>query len=153
MFVIDTLLANPYRALDDWGFITKIDSSSLRLAPIYDFGGSLLPLLSDEEMKVFLNTENRTADKTYISKFFPKLSCSVEAHNKKEDIFRLLDSEYREDCTAALNRILPKMDMKKISDILDDTPIISEIRRNFLKKCITERNEFILNEAYAAGIR
>ena len=151
MFVIDTLLANPYRALDDWGFITKIDSSSLRLAPIYDFGGSLLPLLSDEEMKAFLNTENRTAEKTYISKLFPKLP--VEAHNKKEDIFRFLDSKYREDCTAALNRILPKMDMKKISDILDDTPIISEIRRNFLKKCITERNEFILNEAYAAGIR
>jgi hypothetical protein len=142
MFIIDTLLANPYRALDDWGYIVKMDSSGLRPAPIFDFGGSLLPLLSDEKMNDFLNSNFRK--ETFILKCFPKIS--IKSNDKRTDLLGILASEYQADCTAALKRILPRIDMKKISGILDDTPMIFEVRRDFLKKYIAEREELIYSK-------
>ena len=45
-------------------------------------------------------------------------------------------------------RIVPLVDLNKINDIIDKTPEISEIRKEFYKKIIKERYEKILLKTY-----
>ena len=42
----------------------------------------------------------------------------------------------------------PKIDMKKIYRIIDETPYISEIRKKFYKKILKMRYEMILKVCY-----
>ena len=51
-FIIDALIGNTDRHNGNWGFLinSNNDAKSLRIAPVYDCGSSLYPLLSDEEL-------------------------------------------------------------------------------------------------------
>ena len=55
--------------------------------------------------------------------------------------------EYK-DCNDALLRIMPKINIDKIISIIDNTPYISEIRKQFYKTMLSERYEKILIPAY-----
>ena len=54
-FVVDALVGNFDRHTGNWGYILK--DNQLSLAPIYDFGSSLLPQLSDEGITEIENNE------------------------------------------------------------------------------------------------
>lgn len=45
-------------------------------------------------------------------------------------------------------RIVPLIDLNKINNIIEQTPEISEIRKEFYKKIIKERYEKILLKTY-----
>ena len=45
-------------------------------------------------------------------------------------------------------RIVPLIDLNKINNIIEQTPEISEIRKEFYEKIIKERYEKILLKAY-----
>ncbi len=57
------------------------------------------------------------------------------------------------DLNDALLRIYPKIDMKKINSIIDETPYISDTRKEFLKKPILFRKENIPDKAYKKLIK
>lgn len=52
------------------------------------------------------------------------------------------------DCTDALQRIVPHINIDEISKIIDETPGISDIRKTFYKTMISERYNQILLEPY-----
>lgn len=52
------------------------------------------------------------------------------------------------DCNKALKRILPKIDMDKIDKIVDETPSISDLQKEFYKTMLRERKERILDFSY-----
>ena len=51
-------------------------------------------------------------------------------------------------CNEALKRIVPKIKMEEIMNIIDNTPYISEIRKEFYKTMIDRRYKEILLPAY-----
>ena len=51
-------------------------------------------------------------------------------------------------CNEALKRIVPKIKMEEIMNIIDNTPYISEIRKEFYKTMIDRRYKEILLTAY-----
>ena len=51
-------------------------------------------------------------------------------------------------CNEALKRIVPKIKMEEIIGIIDNTPYISEIRKEFYKTMIDRRYKEILLPAY-----
>ena len=55
IFIVDTLIGNVDRHLGNWALILK--DNKYRLSPVYDCGSSLHPLLSEEEIKKILNTD------------------------------------------------------------------------------------------------
>ena len=52
------------------------------------------------------------------------------------------------DCNRALFEIFPRIDMKKVDEIIDNTPYISDVRKNFYKIILSKRYEMILKPAY-----
>ena len=47
-----------------------------------------------------------------------------------------------------MKRIFPKINMVKINEIIDNTPYISELQKNFYKTILQERKERILEFSY-----
>lgn len=139
MFVVDTLIGNVDRHLSNFGFI--INNNNVDYAPVYGCGSTLHPLLSDEKMKEILKSE---ADfKNTVFSIYPVY---------KYDLKKLTYNEFYlkniEDLNNALLRLYPKINMEKINSIIDDTPYMSNIRKEFLKKSILFRKENILEKAY-----
>lgn len=46
-----------------------------------------------------------------------------------------------------MKRILPKIDLERINQLIDDTPYISDLQKRFYKTMIEERREKILVKA------
>ena len=139
MFVVDTLIGNVDRHLSNFGFI--ITNNNVDYAPIYDCGSTLHPLLSDEKMKEIMKSE---ADfKNTVFSIYPVY---------KYDLKKLTYNEFYlkniEDLNNALLRIYPRINMEKINSIIDETPYMSNIRKEFLKKSILFRKKNILEKAF-----
>ena len=52
------------------------------------------------------------------------------------------------DCNEAIKRIVPKIDMRKIENIIMNTPYISDLQKEFYIKIISARKELILDKAF-----
>ena len=57
MFIIDALIGNTDRHNGNWGFIFNIETKKLDFSPIFDCGSCLNPLLDDEEINNFNETD------------------------------------------------------------------------------------------------
>lgn len=72
------------------------------------------------------------------------------AKNREEKFgyFELLSSGFDKECTKAFFRIYDRINIEKINDIIENTPFISDIRKNFYKKMISYRKELIFDKSY-----
>lgn len=139
MFVVDTLIGNVDRHLSNFGFI--ISNNEIDFAPVYDCGSTLHPLLSDEKMNEILNSE--TDFKNTVFSIFP-----IYKYDSKKLTYNEFYLKNIEDLNKAILRKHPKINMDKINLLIDDTPYISDVRKEFLKKSILFRKENILEKAY-----
>lgn len=138
MFVIDTLISNPDRHLNNWGVLNSEEGPVF--APIYDCGSCLHALLDDECLKDLLADKNKMKNEAYnvysaYSYGGKRINC---AEFFKDPIPPLGD---------AVLRIVPRIDMQKIRDIIGNTPYMADIRKDFLIQSITVRKELILDRA------
>ena len=139
MLVVDTLIGNPDRHSDNWGFIER--NGEIKFAPIYDCGSALSPLLSDDRLKFLLQSESNFKNHEYnISLAF---TCNGERISCPS-FYRNPPSLLQE----ALRRIVPKIDFVKIQDIIDNTEYISNIRKSYLLKSLRYRFDYILLPAF-----
>ncbi len=143
MFIADALVGNFDRHNGNWGFLIDEKSQSIEIAPIYDCASCLYPQLTDERIEEIINDEDEINARVYI---FP--TSALKENNKKINYFDYISSLKNEECNNAILRITPLVDMKKIYQIIDETPTISDIRKEFYKKIINERFEKILKENY-----
>lgn len=135
MFVVDTLIGNGDRHLGNWGLM--VHGEEVSLAPIYDCGSSLGALLNDDGMKsllekphLFRNTElNQTSCYSMDGKRIFNI-----------DIFK----NPPPDLTNAIKRTAPNIDIDEINAIIDKTPEVSDIRREYLKQAVDMRYKEII---------
>ena len=90
-----------------------------------------------------INDEDETNARVYA---FP--TSALKEDGKKINYFEYIISLKNEDCNSAIMRIVPLIDLNKINNIIEQTPEISEIRKEFYKKIIKERYEKILLKTY-----
>lgn len=69
-------------------------------------------------------------------------------HYPRRAYFKFISCLENKDCNKALKRIVPKIDMEKIYKIVDETPFISDLQKEFYKTMIRERKERILDFSY-----
>lgn len=139
MFVVDTLIGNTDRHFGNWGFIKKGDIISF--APVYDCGSSLHPLLSENEQIKLMSDSIAFKNSSY------NIASVYTMNNKKifyHEIFKNPPVALKE----AIKRIVPKIDMEKIKEIIASTEGLSKTQKEYYFKDILLRKEEILDKAY-----
>lgn len=140
MFIVDALIGNWDRHNGNWGFLYDTQKDTMELAPVYDCGSCLYPQADEIIMEAVLKDENERNFRVYE---IPTSAIQIEG--KKIKYFDFLSSLQNEDCNRALRRILSKIDMEKITEIVDNTPFLSSLQKTFYLTMLKERKEKILD--------
>ena len=144
-FIVDALIGNWDRHNGNWGFLYNQESDEISIAPIYDCGSCLFPQADITIMQSVIDDE---AERN-IRIFNIPLS-GIKLNDKKINYYDFLMSGQDNDCNNALNRIVPRINMKKINKMIDDTPYIDDFQKEFYKLMLQERKEKILDKALRA---
>ena len=139
MFVVDTLIGNTDRHFGNWGFIKKGDIISF--APVYDCGSSLHPLLSENEQIKLMSDSIAFKNSSYNI-------ASVYTMNNKKIFYHEIFKNPPVDLKEAIKRIVPKIDIEKIKEIIASTEGLSKTQKEYYFKDILLRKEEILDKAY-----
>lgn len=139
MFIADALLGNFDRHNGNWGFLVDNKAQKARLAPIYDCGSCLYPQMPVSMMQNVIDSQDEIEQRIYV---YP--NSIIKENGKKINYFNFISSFENDDCTNALTRIYPKINMNEIYTTLDNAAILP-IQKEFYKTIITARKERILD--------
>lgn len=140
MFIVDALIGNWDRHNGNWGFLYNVENDTMELAPVYDCGSCLYPQADENIMEATLNDP-----KERDLRIFSIPLSGIRLNGQKIKYFDFLSSLEYEDCNEALKRIYPKIDINKISKIIDETPYITDLQKRFYKTMLIERKKKILD--------
>lgn len=138
IFVVDCLIGNPDRHLDNWGIVSD-KNGNIDIAPIYDCGSCLLPLYTKERMQNLLNEKTEIKNEAYNVKSVYKL-------NDKRIFYRDISKIDNLDFKRALVRIGNRINLDKINEIILDTPYLSDVHKEVFIKCIEIRYNNIMKK-------
>ena len=135
MFIIDSLIGNTDRHNGNWGFLLNKTTGKVEFSPIYDCGSCLNPMLEDEEIKEFNETELKNlAINCY--------SCLKE-NGKKINYMTYIKQMENEECNNAIKRLFTSINMDEIKSFINSIESMSDIRKDFYKKIIEQRYDII----------
>ena len=140
MFIVDALIGNWDRHNGNWGFLYNNATDEVTLAPVFDCGSSLYPQADEDLVKKILSDKNELNHR-----IFDIPLSAVTYNGKKINYFKFLSEGEFPDCNKALKRIASRIDMKKIYEIIDNTPTITELQKEFYKTMLTARKERIID--------
>ncbi len=143
MFVVDTLIGNTDRHLSNWGFLLK--ENNLSFAPVYDCGSSLNPLLSESDIERALEEEPFFKDVAY--NIHP-----IYKYKGEKLTYKQFYQKNIEELNQAVLRIVPKIHLETIFKLIDEMSILSDKKKEYLKKSIQYRKENILDVAYKKSL-
>ena len=143
VFIVDALIGNWDRHNGNWGFLYDQVNDKMTLAPIYDCGSSLYPQANEKIMKSVLENKDELNLRIYS---IPTSALMID--KKRIRYFDYINSLENKECNEALKRIFPKIDMKKIHSIVDETPYITELHKDFLNTMLEARYNIILKSPY-----
>ena len=107
---------------------------------MYDCGSCLFPQ-ADE---VIMNEVLKNSDELKF-RVFEIPTSAIMLDGKKIRYFDFISSMQNEDCNKAVRRITPKIDMESIKEIIQETPYLSELQKNFYFTILIEKKQRILN--------
>lgn len=142
MFIVDALIGNWDRHNGNWGFLYNNRSDEISIAPIYDCGSCLYPQADDTVMEMTLNDP---AEMDF--RIFEILVSGIRMNGEKIRYFDFISSLQNRDCNAALERIVPRIDMQRIAALVNDTPYASDLQKLFYLTMLKERKEKILDKS------
>ena len=143
MFIVDAFIGNWDRHNGNWGFLYDPITDKNELAPVFDCGSSLYPQADDKIMENVLSDPDELKARVYD---IP--TSAIKDNNSRINYYRYISSLSDRDCNAALKRITPKIDLKKIESIIEETPFISELQKKFYKTILKERFERIIEPSF-----
>lgn len=143
MFIVDALIGNWDRHNGNWGFLYNSSTDEITLAPVYDCGSCMFPQADEEMMR---NTLNDLSEREM--RIFERPLSGIKINGQKIKYFKFISCLENKECNRALERIVPMIDMNKIYDIVDKTPFISDLQKEFYTTMLRERKERILDFSY-----
>lgn len=143
MFIVDAFIGNWDRHNGNWGFLYNTETDEMDLAPVFDCGSSLYPQADAEIMEAVLSDEDELNYRV-----FSIPTSAINLKGKKINYFDFISSLENEDCNRALKRIVPRIDMKTISDIIESNPLLSDLQKRFYLTMLTERKTRILDYSF-----
>lgn len=143
MFIVDAFIGNWDRHNGNWGFLYNTQTDNVEIAPIYDCGSCLYPQI-DEEMMINMMHNKKELEK----RIYNVPTSTFKKDNKRINYFEFISSLENNDCNEALMRIVPKINLDKIYEMIDKIPLMPTIQQSFYKKVLKERKEKILDYSY-----
>ena len=144
-FVVDALLGNFDRHNGNWGILVNETIKHADLAPVYDCGSCLFPQLDDTGMEHTLRTPGEIYDRV---RLFPKSTMKI--NGARIDYYDFMTSLENAECDAAVARLYRHIDLDRIDGIIDETPGITDLQREFYKTIIRARKEGIIDKTMNA---
>ena len=142
MFVIDAFIGNWDRHNGNWGFLYNQETDHMEIAPIFDCGSSLFPQIDDELIKKVLPSKSEMNARVY-----DMPTSAILIDGKRANYYKVITSLEYGDCTEAVKRIAPRIDMITISNLIDEVEQLNDLQKEFLKQILKLRKEFILDAA------
>lgn len=139
MFIIDALIGNWDRHNGNWGFLYNQATDEMSLAPVYDCGSCLYPQADESIMKVVLED---TAERD--QRIFDRPLSGIKKNDQKINYYRFLSSLENQDCNAALKRIYSRITVADLTKLIEETPLIGDLQKQFYLTMLLERREKIL---------
>lgn len=143
VFVVDSFIGNWDRHNGNWGFLYNQTDDTLELSPIYDCGSSIYPQADETLMELILKDE-----KELNLRIYEIPTSSIELNGKRINYFDFMNSLQNDDCSKAVLRIQPRIDMKKIEEIIRNTPGLTALQYDFYLLMLNFRKELIIDEVY-----
>lgn len=140
MFIVDALIGNWDRHNGNWGFLYDTQTDEMQLAPVFDCGSSLFPQADEEKMQEVLSDRNALN-----LRIFNQPLSSIVLDGRKINYFEFISSLKNEDCNQALKRIAPRIDMAVIQQIIAETPVLSDLQKDFYTTILSERKSRIID--------
>lgn len=116
------------------------ETDKMELAPVYDCGSCLYPQADEKIMRLVLESENERN-----LRIFEIPTSAIMLNGKRIKYFDFISSLQNEDCNAALRRIVPKVDLVRINALVDRTPALTNLQRQFYKTMLAERKRKLLD--------
>lgn len=143
MFVVDALLGNFDRHNGNWGFLYDDITGITEIAPVFDCGSCLLPQADEQVMRNVLKDENELNARVFQ---FP--TSAIKLGGRKINYYDFLTKSEIPDCSLALRRIVPRINMREVDSFIDSTEYISDLQKEFYKCYIAARYERIIQPAF-----
>ena len=144
--VVDALVGNFDRHTGNWGYLADDLNGTFRIAPMYDFGSTLFPRLSDFGRKEKMGSHFAMMERCFV---FP--SSQLYMSNEKNgavSYYDLLCSGFDKNCSEAVLRIVPKIKIDRIRLIINSLEGLTDIQREFYCEILAYRIANILLPAY-----
>lgn len=142
MFIVDALIGNWDRHNGNWGFLYNSRTDEISIAPVYDNGSCLFPQADENIMMATLEDPSEMN-----FRIFEIPVSGIRLDGQKIRYFDFISSLKNEDCNRALKRIVSRIDMNKIAELVNTTPYISDLQKRFYFTMLAERKEKILDKS------
>ncbi|MFI3214811.1 MAG: HipA domain-containing protein [Eubacteriales bacterium] len=142
MFIVDAFIGNFDRHNGNWGFLISEEKKDIKIAPVYDCGSCLFSEMDIELMQKVMSDKRETEHRVYV---IPKSAIMI--NRKKITYHEFLASANNEDVITSLIDITGRIDLEEIGQMIDDTPLIDDIQKEFYKYMLRNRKELILDRA------
>lgn len=150
MFVIDAFISNNDRNEGNWGLVLNKETNNLRLAPVFDNGAAFYNKSNDDKLTSIYQDDFKFKQSVYDS------SISVYVFNGKPiNPLKYIESMNNEECNKAILRMVPKINMDKITSIFDELPeehnglpVLSEIQKTYYLKSLEYKYDNVLIPVY-----
>ena len=140
MFIVDALIGNWDRHNGNWGFLYNTLTDEVTLAPVFDCGSCLFPQADEAIMRAVLDDP---AERQL--RIFDRPLSAIRENGQKINYRDFISSLKNPDCNAALKRITPKLTLSAIEDLVNATPFIGDLQKEFYRTMLAERKEKILD--------
>ena len=139
MFIVDALIGNWDRHNGNWGFLYDQATDEMTLAPVFDCGSCLYPQADDTIMKAVLEDPAERDQR-----IFDRPLSGIKKDGQKINYYRFLSSLENRDCNEALKRIYPRITVPDLTKLIEETPFIEGLQKQFYLTMLLERREKIL---------
>ena len=130
--------------LSEIGVLYNLRTDQMTIAPVFDCGSSLFPQIDDDLIQKVMASKAEMNARVY------DIPTSAIVMNKKRlNYFKLITSLEYEGCNESIKRIVPRIDLGQINELIDQTEQASDLLKAFLKKILRMRKEMILDVALA----
>ena len=139
MFIVDALIGNWDRHNGNWGFLYNPTTDETILAPVFDCGSSLYPQADETIMQ---NVLKDPAEKD--ARIFDRPLSGIKKDGQKINYYHFISSLKNKECNDALKRIVPRVTVPELVRLVEETPFIGKLQREFYQTMLLERREKIL---------
>lgn len=140
MFIVDAFIGNWDRHNGNWGFLYNQENDQMEIAPIYDCGSALFPQIDDELIKKVFSSKAEMNARVY-----DVPTSAILIDGRRANYYNVISSKLYDDCTNAVKRILPRIDLNEINELIDSVEQLSELQKEFLKRILKLRKEILFD--------